>query len=41
MTSNDFPTTAGVFQATFGGIYDAFIAKIVDEVNPPSSVPAR
>jgi hypothetical protein len=25
---NDFPTTAGAFQTTFGGITDAFVAKI-------------
>jgi len=25
---NDFPTTAGAFQTTFGGIADAFVAKI-------------
>src|SRR6266568_2476919 len=32
MTSNDFPTTAGAFQTTFGGIFDAFVAKITDVV---------
>ncbi|HEY6274643.1 MAG TPA: SBBP repeat-containing protein [Terriglobales bacterium] len=27
--STNFPTTAGAFQTTFGGVYDAFVAKFV------------
>jgi hypothetical protein len=32
-TSNDFPTTAGAFQSAFGGLKDAFVAKL----NPTAS----
>jgi len=30
--NNNFPTTAGAFQATFGGGFDAFVTKITDVV---------
>src|SRR5205814_10546301 len=33
-TSSDFPTTPGVYQTTFGGIVDAFVAKF----NPGGSI---
>ncbi len=32
--SSDFPTTAGAFQRTFGGFFDAFIAKLADDASP-------
>ncbi len=31
-SSTNFPTTAGAFQTTLSGSYDAFVAKITDEV---------
>jgi hypothetical protein len=39
-TSTNFPTTAGAFQTTFGGVRDAFVAKIAPhlfaaQVQPP------
>jgi len=46
--TNDFPTTPGAFQTTFGGIFDAFVAKIsgiallvidkdgIDDKRPPN-----
>jgi hypothetical protein len=33
--SGDFPTSAGAFQATNAGNYDAFVAKITNDVPPP------
>jgi beta-propeller repeat-containing protein len=33
--STDFPTTAGAFQTSNAGSYDAFVAKITDVVLPP------
>jgi hypothetical protein len=36
--STDFPTTAGAFQTMFGGIDDAFVAKITETVLPPPPV---
>ncbi|MGH8635585.1 MAG: SBBP repeat-containing protein, partial [Burkholderiales bacterium] len=38
--SNNFPTTPGAFQMTYGGSFDAFVAKLTD-IAPPqlSSIP--
>jgi hypothetical protein len=33
-TSGNFPTTLGAFQMSFGGTFDAFVAKVVDAVPP-------
>jgi hypothetical protein len=38
-SSNDFPTTPGAFQMTYGDLYDAFVAKIVEVAPPPASTP--
>jgi len=38
-SSGNFPTTLGAFQMSFGGSFDAFVAKIVDAVPPLPSTP--
>jgi len=39
--STDFPTTAGAFQTTFGGLEDAFVAQIIDVTLLPGRFSAR
>jgi hypothetical protein len=36
-TSSNFPTSAGAFQTTFGGGYDAFVSKFSFGIGPPTN----
>jgi hypothetical protein len=40
-SSADYPTTAGAYDGTFNGAYDAFISKLSETVLPPSNLNAR